>query len=251
MNPILDIPTLIIIVVRLAIGVQLLGTAKANPLMKNIRWLAIFYLAMTAANCLSLTFVNSSLAGEVLRNIVASIAYLPLALFIFQTFYSGKRVTGWFLIGSTTVFALASLVYSVLALGGSRSTLIMAFSFSGMLPLVLWFWHAWAAARAFGKIRKENLVEDWVKWRYKAMVTYSGLHFAGGIVGSMSADPALIAYAVPIGSVISLVSIVLQYLVWVAPESFRKYLNRNYKAPEQVEFEELSEEELMAQMIKS
>jgi hypothetical protein len=187
----------------------------------------------------------------VARTITASASYVFLAIFIYQTFYPGKRVTGWIAIGASAGLALAGMTFSVLALGGSRSTLMIAYSFSGMLPLTFWAWHAWAAARAYGKIRKETLVEDWVKWRYKAMVAYSGLHFLGGIVGSMAAAPALMAFAVTSGTALSLVSIALQYLVWVAPEGFRKYLNRNYKPLVETNYDDLSEEELMRQMMKN
>jgi hypothetical protein len=251
MNPIIDIPMMILIVIRLVIGITLVRVAMANPQLKNIRWLAGFYLAMVISNSLSLSFLTNTVSGTALRTGVMAVALLPLAAFIYQTFYPGKRLTGWIFIGVPVLLALGCIFFSVKALDGEKSTLMAAYSFAGMIPLILWAWHVWPSVRSYSKVRNEPMVEDWVKWRYKAMMAYSGLQLFAVFTNFLGVNPAMLSIIVPLGSVISLVSITLQYLVWVAPEGFRNYLNRNYKAPEQVEFEELSEEELMAQMIKS
>jgi hypothetical protein len=49
--------------------------------------------------------------------------------------------------------------------------------------------------------------------------------------------------------VAGIVSLVLQFLVWIMPESFQQWLNRNYQEPAQDEAElALSEEEIMRQL---
>ena len=86
-------------------------------------------------------------------------------------------------------------------------------------------------------------VVDWVKWRYQAMGAYAIVLFVGAIIGSLAADPTLLVFSAIGGTILSLISIVLQYLVWIMPKAFQLYINRNYK-PVQINTE-ISEEELL------
>ena len=61
---------------------------------------------------------------------------------------------------------------------------------------------------------------------------------------------AVLGVSLALLGLLSISSIVIQYLVWVMPEGFREYLNRNYQAPVQVaqDIEALSEAEIMSQL---
>ena len=217
---------------RLCVAVPLIMTARRNRLT-NLYWLSAQFLALVIALPFAAT---GAMNNPWIFWTFISLSEIALILFVQTTFYRG----------STTPM-LVLMVLAVLGLGGGLyGNAVGNFELSAWLvypnAIWIWGWHAMVAYQAYRGIANERFTEDWVKARYKLMITYSILDCLGAIGGTalttgwwVSSIGSLIIVAINVASV------TMQILVWVMPEWFRRWLNRNYQ-PIQMEDAEFNEE---------
>lgn len=118
------------------------------------------------------------------------------------------------------------------------------------VPLFInWIWHTQIAYQACRAIASDDVVEDWVKVRYQLMIVYCVVGFvvaAPVSIGLLWPEIVSIRVLVVVGI---LTGLICQFLVWVLPEGFRRWINRNYHLPAQDEAElALSEEEILRRL---
>lgn len=220
-------PSFILILVltfcRLWIAFQLFQTARRSNL-HNLYWLAgLFALAIYS---LFTPTSASPLASYPIFHLGYIAGHACLAMFIHTTFYRNRRSPIYIVFG---LVVLAFFV-DIYALWVNDLNLAGAMTAVG---LVNWVWHFLVARSAVEHIKDDPNVEDWVKARYNLMLIYIVLMVLATIQVVLSTTNfffSLPASLLPVGLMIILASIILQFLVWVMPESFRKWLNRNQQA---------------------
>jgi hypothetical protein len=232
-----DIMIVVMGVARIVIGVSLTRTASRQN-VRNLFWLAaVFYI-----NGLFSVFYIQALYNLPIFLGGVILAQVCLVLFVQRTFYR-DRSSPW------RIFMVITLAggLAILWLGANNSAEANLSALMSTVAACNWLWHVVIAVGAYRAAAPDRAVEDWVKARYRLMIAYCCLMMLstalGGIISVL--EIAVIAIQAPIG-LITLISIVLQYLVWVMPSGFRQYLNRNYQAAQDIAT--LSEEEIMRQL---
>ena len=243
---------LAVMIALLWIGTALFNLARKNKL-PNLYWLALSFFAAvlalpfapTAGNPLSYLPVLSLWWSTSLFVIASGI----LIVFIQTTFYLHKKSpVGWFL----GVYAVLTLV-TVYGLAVSESNFNQSpwVAAGNVISLLVWAWHGGAAGRAFQSVARDRTVEDWVKSRYAMMTAYATLVAVGAAasvirvvaVGGGTSHPLGNAMAL-VFAVCQILSVGLQYLVWVMPDSFRRWLNRHYQPPLRLDLNSLTEDDV-------
>jgi hypothetical protein len=210
---------IILTAVRLWIAIQLFLTARKSHL-DNLYWLAgMFILAIYT---LFAPTGNSPISNIVLFYTGYMAGHFCLAMFIHTTFHR-KRSSPLNIV--LIVLGLAFLV-QIYAFIVNNPGLAGVMSLSG---LVTWGWHFVVARSAYTKIVNDSNVERWVKARYRLMMVYVVMMMLPTIqLGIFTSNPSL--SFVPIILIIGLLaiigSVILQFLVWMMPEPFRLWLNR-------------------------
>ena len=246
-----------LILLRVWIGVALFNSARKNKL-SNLYWLVLMF-GVTIIAVAFAAVVGNPLGDLPVISLWMFVGFPALfswvlVFFVHTTFYTGKKSPIAWMLGAYAVLALASLYGVVVSTSNfDQSPWTSAFNLTQML---LWGWHGWAAWQAYQGVSRERAVEDWVKARYWMMVAYSVVLVLAAAASIVRVVGAGGSSASALGNAMSLVSLVgqilsvgLQFLVWVMPESFRKWLNRNFKSPiAGGAFPELSEQELITQL---
>jgi hypothetical protein len=174
-----------------------------------------------------------------------------MVMFIQKTFYQDRKSP-----------YLIFMIIALAILGASMYMLSIQMAFLPYYSPFNWLWLVFVVYQAYKKIATDPAVEDWVKARYKLVIAYSLAALAGPIFTILS----LLAFPLPaLGAwlfvetniqaagviilIFTTIGIALEYLAWVMPESFRSYLNRNYKPPVLDSADlGLSEEEIMRRL---
>jgi len=225
---------IVLTVVRLWIALQLFLTARKSKL-DNLYWLAgLFALAVYS---LFTPISGSPLGSYWVFHLGFMAGHLCLAMFIHTTFYRGRKSPIAIVIG---LIALAFFV-DIYALSVNDLNLAGIIS---MVGLVNWMWHLVVTRSAYTTIAAESTVENWVKARYRLMIVYIIMIIFSSIqvvLSSTNLSSSVPSFFLPISILLIIGSIILQYLVWVMPESFRLWLNREQQArPTQEEQRPLS-----------
>lgn len=237
--------------IRLIIALVLLQIA-AKKNMPNLRWLAWGFITTV----LAIPFTAQPYVPFI-DKAIAYVTYLCFAVFVHQTFYRGRRspfvpfwaastllfvalfwTTGSFMYETTGVafpqnLFLARPPYPGADGGVPMGTMELIDSFLyGSMQLAIWLWQAVAAFQAYRTIAQDKYVDDWIKSRYQLMVTYSCLQ---SLVGLAMMSRFLVSDAVTeVVALLVIVTTVMQYLVWAMPGWYNKWLNRNFRVPEEV-----------------
>jgi hypothetical protein len=238
------ITTWILVVARLIIAIQLTRVALRQKL-PNLLWLAAFFFITGTGDI----FITLSPITNLFWpfNLSVGLGEIMLVMFIQKTFYQDRKSP--FLIFMAIAVAL----------------LVADMFFALYLPYYSpfnWIWLIWVGSQAYKKIAADRAVEDWVKARYKLVIAYSLaalvapfwtiLSLVALVVPAFAAlllAPTAILVAQVVILIFTTIGIALEYLAWVMPESYRRFLNRNYQAPVQDKAEmELSEEEIMRKL---
>lgn len=219
--------------IQLITGVQLFIVARRNNL-PNLFWLSAAFIA-SAIGVIFVDFGNNPLGklniSKWMINGFIFFINLILIQFIRTTFYKNKP-------SPHRIFEGVHLILGVLGFYGlsqsgndsfSLSPYVASLSISNMLVLL---WQSVIAVRSLQSISDDDSVEDWVRARYQLIFWHS---ITGAIYAltnaawiALSISPGVVAGLM--GLVILLTSIIttiLQFLAWVMPEPFRKWLNRN------------------------
>ncbi len=231
---------LVLVLARWVIAIQLTRVGLRQKL-SNLLWLAaVFYITGTG----DIFYVLSPLTGTVWPWLASiGLGEIALVMFIHLTFYRDRK-------SPVLIFMAIAIAFFVMdAFFAKGSVYFSPFN---------WLWLIVAGYQAHKQIAADKAMEDWVKARYKLVVAYSVAAMGSPILTIVSVMgmfvPALAGwlFSPTIFPVVQLVNlsftilgIVVEYLAWVMPEGFRRFLNRKYQAPAAVS--EMSEEELMRQ----
>jgi hypothetical protein len=252
MNTLINGLLVVYTVMRLWIGLTLFNTARKNRLT-NLYWLALVF----GLNVIQVPFAPS--VGNPLGNLPGLSLWLfnatqlviagALAAFTQTTFHlHRKSPLGWLL-----AMYVVLVPVGLYGLAVSPSNFIQAPGVAAIwVPsLLIWAWHGDAALRAYQGVAHDPTVEDWVKARYTMMVAFSALTvisastgvfrviLAGGGGGSLIGNGMGL-----VNLVCQLFSVSLQFLAWVMPNGFRRWLNRHYQPPLTLDLGDLTEDEV-------
>lgn len=232
--------------VRLVTGLVLLRLA-AQKKLPNLSWLALGFL--TTVIVLPFT-VNPYI--PYLDKIISYFTYLCFAIFVARTFYQNRRsplvpiwiiftiafivmfwLTGQFMTEATGVSFPQHVLLARPPYADAPGSVPMTLSETidsiiyGSLQITIWLWHAIAGFQASKLISRDSHVENWVKSRYRLIVLYSCLQALVGI--AMMTRPFLPGLALILTSLLVISTTMMQLLVWVMPEWFRLWLNREQR----------------------
>lgn len=206
---------------RLVVAVPLLLTARRNRL-NNLYWLSAQFFCLVIA-------VPFAETGTIGNNWIfwtfISLSEIALILFIHTTFYQGRS-------SPMPLFIFLAIVGLIGGLyGNATDNFTLSAWFVYPNAILIWVWHTIVAYQGFQNVRTERDTEDWVKSRYRLMITYSILDILSALGGTL-ATTGLFAtsFSTIIVVLLNFSSVIVQILVWVMPESFRRWLNRNQKA---------------------
>ncbi|MBN2002826.1 MAG: hypothetical protein JXA21_05675 [Anaerolineae bacterium] len=225
----------ILILMQIVIGAVLFNSAHQNR-QPNLYWLSlVFFFASVTAIFIPL---GGSPPGETsaslwLNQALSVLGKIWVILFIHTTFYTNKASpTGWVLAAMVPLIAMTLYGVAVTRDIFNQSPWITANNVSTVL---IWAWHSWVAYQGWHSVANEAGVADWVKSRYLMMVTYSLLVAVGGVASvirvAFGGGAGTTAIGILLGALALLCqigSVTLQFLTWVMPEGFRRWLNRNY-----------------------
>ena len=244
--------TWILVIARFIIAVQLTQVGRRQKL-PNLLWLAAFFYITGIGDI----FITLSPTTNLLWPffLAVGLGEVMLVMFIHKTFYQDRKSP--YLI--FMVIALGILVVDMVLLRvNPEQTYLPHYN-----PFN-WLWLIWVGYQVYKKVANNPAVEDWVKARYRLIIAYSlaalvaPLYSITSLIPYISQDFGAWFYTGTTGPIIQLVAqvgilafvtigIVLEYLAWVMPERYRKWLNRNYQPPMQ-DKAELSEEEVMRKL---
>ncbi len=233
----------IMIGLRLIVSIQLirLGFKKERSLL----WLAGYFL-------LSGVFTVFSTTNLMIYTPAYGLTLICLAVFTDRTFYRGSSSPIWFMIGVVIVSTIGAWVAAPSAQANPTGAWAWPI-LSGVGALLVDTWHLLAGWQAYQGITHDNLVEDWIKSRYRYIIFYSVMMiltaFATILRPLFTIDGALESWQA-LAVLPPLLVVIFQYMAWGMPEWFRRFLNRNYKppVPSDVGLVDLSEEEVMRQL---
>ena len=235
-----DIIIYILILVRLLIAIKLIQMA-VHKKMRNLLWLAIAFYIYAVFYLFGLPSIYNLFW---LR--WNSLGIVFIALFTNETFYMDRRSP----LKRLLVFTLLCIVTGLCLTLSSNPTSLPALIGGGMINLaniVNWGWHGLAARKAYKAIAAEKSVPDWVKARYQLIFVYSLLIPITAVLAV--SQPLQITWLSLITGLFLLVILLIQFLAWVMPEPFRRYLSRNENSENTNQtVEPLSEEEIMQRM---
>ena len=245
--------TWILVVARFIIAIQLTRVGRRQKL-PNLLWLAGFFYITGIGDI----FITLSPVTQLLWPFFLAVgsAEVAMVMFIHKTFYQDRKSP--YLI--FMVIALSILIVDMVLLRVKpEQTYLPHYN-----PFN-WLWLIWVGNQAYKRIAGDKAVEDWVKARYKLVIAYSLAALAAPLYSIISLIPYVSQsfgawfYTGPTAPVIQLIAqigilifvtigIALEYLAWVMPERYRRYLNRNYQSPMLDKAELESEEEIMRKL---
>lgn len=218
---------------QLITGIQLFIVARRNNL-PNLFWLSAAFVA-SAIGVAFVDFSNNPLGkldiSKWMINGFIFLINLILIQFIRTTFYQNKPSPHRIFEGIHLL--LGAMGFYGLSQSGndsfSLSPYVASLSISNMLVLL---WQGAIAVQSLQSVANDSSVEDWVRARYQLIFWHSATGALYALTNAawigLSIKPGVAAALM--GLVILLTSIIttiLQFLVWVMPEPFRNWLNRN------------------------
>ncbi len=226
--------------VRLVTALVLLRLSVQKNL-PNLRWLALGFLTTV----IDLPFAAAPYVPFV-DKAISYITYFCFAMFVVRTFYQGKRspfVPFWvvftifyipmFWLASQFMFEATGVAFPQNIFVAMPDNLPMRLFeridsiIYGTLHISVWLWHAIAGFQASKIIAADGNVENWVKGRYRLIVIYSCLQALVGV--TMISRPFVPSIAIVLTLLLVILTTTMQFLVWVMPEWFRLWLNREQR----------------------
>jgi hypothetical protein len=237
-----DIIVFILMFVQLFIGIKVIQLYRLNN-SRNFLWLALFLLGGAVFNF----FASPSFGNRIVLQLHIPAVQTFALLFVSETFYQDRKSPIRFFLPVLLIVYAAQIVSTVLLVSGDNQQVAQIPSIlSGVVVVMVWGWHLVAAYQAYSRLAGDATVEDWIKSRYRYMIVYCIFLLIPGII--LIIPPPL--WLGIIGALSVILTIILLYLVWVMPERFRLYLNRNYTPviTDEKLVADLSEEEIMGQL---
>jgi hypothetical protein len=253
-----DVALLVNVAIRLWVAVSLTQVGWQNK-MRNLLWLAVLFYSNGVFNLAALSSLNVPFSLLGIRVIPLAIPFafrigalinqIALVMFLHQTFYQGGSSPFKYFLGMTLGLGIVGVLGTILEMNAPGLLVYDGFVYAGLLlpSLVNWSWHVVAAYRGYAAIAADSYVEDWIKSRYVLMIA-SALFAVLAALSTRFVD-VIGPSALVLAAATAILTSVLQFLVWVMPERYRRWLNRNYTAPSVArDFADLSEDELLRQL---
>ncbi len=212
----------ILAIVRLWIGGQLIVTGRKFQL-KNLYWLAAWSITVAGYVIFAPTTPPTALSIPIIYFVGTLIGQFFLIMFMHTTFYQGRQSPVGVFLSVLTAAALG--VFYFISINDTNTAGLVAQA----TAIVNWLWHLVLAWMAYKAIIKDPSVESWVKGRYLLMVSFSLVIFTGNLLVMPLSTPLaeqLPPFVTQLVAAINLLGAILLFLVWVMPEPFRLWLNR-------------------------
>jgi len=227
--------------IRGFIGAILINRARKTKLTN------LYALAITIfCECIGYAFYTSILNNLFIFYLFMSVMWVPLIIFINKTFYQEKKSPFKFFLLLTSILAIVKIValslYQFSPIQDSNLLLLGRFSLSIALGSTA-VWLNYASYTSYSKIKSDEGVEPWIKARYLLVFFYTIAQMGIAITWPFFPYDKSINIAYILGALSLVIFIITQFLAWVMPAGFKKWLNRNYTPSDAKE--ELSEEEIM------
>ena len=236
-----NIIALLALSIRLIIGVNLLLVLRRTK-MKNLLTLAVVFLINAVSFAFTFDFSNNSFLFYTLIDI-AMVFHL---IFTEQTFFSGRKSPLKFILPSSLVLGTINAVtIGIYTMDNTLTDMFLIGKiFFALNHYVVWGWFLFVAYTSYKKLSGNSAIEDWVKARYRLMIYYAVLIIVPATLLIFSASQTDVVTIT--AAVLAMVSWILQFVVWVMPETIRRILNRNYVSPVNEADMSLTEEEILA-----
>lgn len=221
---------------HLWIAVQLVLTARKSN-QRNLYWLAGLFALVVCYSFFTPT-AESPLSNYWVFHLGLIAGNFCLAMFIHTTFYRDRKSPVYIFLGMVVL----AFVVDIYALAVNDLNLAGIMTIVGFIN---WTWHLVVARSAYGTVAADPSVENWIKARYRLMIVYIPLMMLITMQVTVSYTASIINLVLPpillpISLIIIIASIVLQFLVWVMPEPFRLWLNREQQTRHEEEQRPLS-----------
>lgn len=213
----------IVSILRLAATIPLFLTARRNRLV-NLYWLSLSFFALT----ISIPFAaTGALNNPWIFWTFISITEIALIMFIHTTFHQGRRSPMPIFMGLAIIGLIGGLY------GNATNNFTLSAWFVYPNAVLIWGWHMIEAYQGYKSVAAQRSTEEWVKSRYRLMIAYAALDFLGAI-GGVLITTNLITSSISALTIVGLnvASATLQILVWLMPERYRRWLNRNQQSHE-------------------
>jgi hypothetical protein len=210
--------------IRLVVGIALMRTGLKNK-MNNLVVLSSYFLL----SMLILPFASTaSLNTPWIYHVGTALFQLILVVFIYQTFYQMRSPTLPLIFGVLTTAGFIVSVY-----GNATGNLQIIYFITYPVIILGFAWYAWAGYEGYRAVSTDKFTEDWVKTRYKLIIAYAGFACLNNFFVFLTLSGIWVSITNTLIVVLNGVFVAaLTFLAWVMPEGYRKWLNRNYKAPE-------------------
>lgn len=170
-------------------------------------------------------------------------------IFIKKTFYKDRKSPISILLALTIPVTIVHWILSGIYDIGLNTSLLFSFVariLYSVLTYISLGWMAYSLIKSYSKIRKNKMLEPWIKARYLLVITYVfGKLMIGILLPISPQDQLALHWSLSVMAVVSFIIILAQFLAWVMPEGFKKWLNRNFTVQEEEIF---SEEELLKRL---
>ncbi|MFX1398990.1 MAG: hypothetical protein ACFFAS_18340 [Promethearchaeota archaeon] len=238
---------IILAIIEWIIVLTLISRAKKN----KINTLYLLAIAIFLEG-LATIFLNPGNYIFLLAFIFSDIAVWSHLLFITFTFYKDRKSPIYILLMITVPISIVHWYLSGIYDSGLNKTELFYFTVRLMYSILLFIvygWMVYSTIKSYLKFRKNIMIQPWIKARYLLVITYCLAKISLGVFMHFVPSDSSVDYwavGVAVSTVAALTSFIAQFLAWVMPKGFKKWLNRNFSV--QKEEEILSEEELMKQL---
>ncbi|MHA2037830.1 MAG: hypothetical protein ACW972_05990 [Promethearchaeota archaeon] len=234
---------IIFLVLRVITGVFLFGKWRETK-KNNLLILVIFFL-MNALTLLFLIFGNVMLYD--INTIVTLIVGL---IFVDHTFYQDRKspfkmlVTLTLVLGVLTIISFTMFDLSIIL--QENIAFLIHNVFVGALFVIFGLWSFIAASGSLKSFRSSDVVEPWVKGRYRLVKFYSICIILVGALTAFTPVEGTVNWALLVILVANILRISGETIAWIMPNFLKKYFNRGFNRTDVIE--ELSEEEILEAM---
>jgi len=229
------------VAIRAFVGIILIVRANKTKLT-NLYALAL----MLFCESIGYVFYTSIFNNLFIFYIFVSVMWFPFTAFVQRTFYQDKKSPFKIILVVTTILSvLTCIIIGIYQFGPVQdlNTLFLARITFSLAMGVTASWMLYASITSYIELKSAKGVEPWIYTRYLLVFLYTFGQIGIGITWPFFPYDKSINIPYLIGALCLVAIVIGQFLAWVMPQGFKRWLNRNYKVVE--EEEDLSEEEIM------
>ena len=245
---VIDFVYLTLTTIRVIIGINLILVGRKSK-QKALYYLALNSFLLGTGMIFSMELIFPDIFIFTLLSLGS---YFPSVYFIYLAFFQDRKFPLKLILILTSTFMTLSLIFTAYYQYVHTIPLPyqISFIFFGLDLILVSGLIVYSLNGAYAVIKPREYVEPWIKSRYKLVIinkiAYLATGFSFFLSGVLMADPEMSVFTYVI-VLCQLIAITTDFLAWIMPKWFMKYLNRNYvETPEK----EMTEEEIMADLKK-